>query len=249
MPSARRGPEAQHAGSVVGVVGASGGAGASTLVAAVGAAGARRGLSCAVVDLQPAGGGLDVVCGIEHLAGLRWSDLLQVQGRVDGAALGRELPSVGGLAVLSHGRRTPRVPAQQVVAEVVRGLAQAFDVVVLDIARSAAGDLAQFEQLREPVVVIARLGVIEVSAAAAVLSGVETVSAVLVLRGPGGHRRFAREVGSSLGVGAQWLADEPAVARDLRAGRVPGTRRGALAEAADALLHRWLAGSGRQVAS
>src|SRR5690349_916184 len=64
-------------GLVLGVVGGSGGVGASSF-AAVLAATAGRSL---LVDLDVAGGGLDVVLGIEAEAGARWSGLHLAGGR------------------------------------------------------------------------------------------------------------------------------------------------------------------------
>jgi hypothetical protein len=59
---------------VVGVVGGSGGVGASTFAAvlALGAARATRG-PAVLIDLDPIGGGIDVLLGVQSIPGLRWS--------------------------------------------------------------------------------------------------------------------------------------------------------------------------------
>lgn len=243
MPRARPGAVGGSAGGppVVAVVGASGGAGASTLVAALGSAASRRGLSGVVVDLQPGGAGLDLVCGVDHVAGLRWSDLLDVEGAVDGAAVGLQLPSVAGFAVLSHARQAGAVPGAQVVAAVLHGLAEVFDVVALDVCRGGVGQLEGLAGLLGAAVVLARVGVVEVAAAAATVDAVTTMVGppAVWLRGPRHRRRVCREVATELGLtDVEWLADDPSVARDVLAGRPPGRRRGALSAAADTLLDR-----------
>lgn len=230
------------------VVGASGGAGASTLVAALGSAASRRGLSGVVVDLQPGGAGLDLVCGVDHETGLRWGDLVEVEGAVDGAAVGLQLPSVAGFAVLSHARHAGAVPGAQVVAAVLQGLAEVFDVVVLDVCRGGVGQLADLGGQLGAAVVLARVGVVEVAAAAATVDAVTTVVGppAVRLRAPRRRRRVCHELATELGLAdVGWLADDPSVARDVLAGRPPGRRRGALSAAADTLLDRLSTSPGR----
>ncbi len=115
--------------TVVGVVGARGGVGASTVAAALalrvhrhgwhaerrrprrrgtGRAGATADVPRVVlVDLDPAGGGLDVHLGIEDVPGVRWPDLAGARGDVSGPELTDLLPDWAGVTVLSGDRWRP----------------------------------------------------------------------------------------------------------------------------------------------
>src|SRR5690348_11711960 len=107
---------------VIGVMGASGGLGASTLAVALAVrAGPRTGVSVCV-DGRTSGGGLDVTACLEHAPGVRWGDLADLRGEVDGAALLRALPGEGPLRVLAAGGGSP--PATSAVRTVVAGLVQ-----------------------------------------------------------------------------------------------------------------------------
>lgn len=120
---------------VMGVIGASGGLGVSTLAVALAVrAGPHVGASVCV-DGEPGTGGLDVTACIEHLPGLRWSDLAASLGQVDGAALLRALPCEGAARVLAA--LDTAVPAE-VVSAAVRGLREVCGLTVIDLGRSAA---------------------------------------------------------------------------------------------------------------
>jgi septum formation inhibitor-activating ATPase MinD len=81
-------------GVVLAVLSGRGGAGGSTLAAALALAGTRRGLRSTLVDLDPAGGGIDLLFGLETQPGPRWSDLAQWRdGRLCGRSLRDALPT------------------------------------------------------------------------------------------------------------------------------------------------------------
>ena len=133
-------------GHVVGVVGARGGAGASVLAASLAAtfaashdAGVPGAGRAAGADLT-AGGGLDVVLGIEDVLGLRWPDLHQARGDVDGIELRSVLPHWSGVAVVSGDRLRPSPTPPDVVEGVVRALADVHAAVLLDLDRVAVLD-------------------------------------------------------------------------------------------------------------
>ncbi len=65
---------------LVAVVGGRGGAGASVLATALALTAARRDLEVTLLDLDPLGGGLDLLLGAEAAPGLRWGDLRHVTG-------------------------------------------------------------------------------------------------------------------------------------------------------------------------
>ena len=84
----------EEPGAVVAVVSGRGGAGGSTLAAALALAGTRRGLRSTLVDLDPAGGGIDLLFGLETEPGPRWSELAQWRdGRLCGRSLRDALPT------------------------------------------------------------------------------------------------------------------------------------------------------------
>ncbi|KZM35654.1 septum site-determining protein Ssd [Oerskovia enterophila] len=122
---------------VVGVIGACGGAGASTLAAALADGLRRAGRRPVLVDLATRGGGIDVLLGIDHREGPRWADLRDARGEVDGRALAGLLPTWCAVPVLSAHRTDPAVLDQGVVVDVCSALADACDVLVLDLPRAA----------------------------------------------------------------------------------------------------------------
>lgn len=84
----------EEPGTVVAVLSGRGGAGGSTLAAALALAGTRRGLRATLVDLDPAGGGIDLLFGLETEPGPRWSELAQWRdGRLCGRSLRDALPT------------------------------------------------------------------------------------------------------------------------------------------------------------
>ena len=119
-------------GRLVTVTGSVGGAGASTLATALALASAPGAL---LVDVDPWGGGLDLLLGAERSEGLRWPDLVGLRGRVGGDALLAALPERDGVHVLAAHRTTPvDVPSEALGAVAEAGLAEGC-TVVLDVPR------------------------------------------------------------------------------------------------------------------
>jgi secretion/DNA translocation related CpaE-like protein len=225
----------------VSVVGGRGGAGASTLACAlaVTAAADRRTM---LVDADALGGGLDLVLGGEHLAGLRWPDLADVGGRLSAGALGEALPVCGGVRLLSWDRGEPqRLPADAVRA-VLDAARRVHDVVVVDLPRhldDAAGAAAAGSDVAYLVVPA------EVRAVAAAARVASTVGRVvgdvrLVVRGPAPAGLTGELVADTLGLPlAGWLRPEPGLARTLERGDPPAASgRGPLATLCRDLLDR-----------
>lgn len=115
-------------GVVVGVVGGSGGVGASTFASLV-AAGVR---GATLIDLDPVGGGIDVLLGVEDVPGARWSGLRVDGGYLDPTLLADGLPRWRGVAVLAADVPPPTPAA---VAQVIAAGAQ-LGPVVLDLPRA-----------------------------------------------------------------------------------------------------------------
>lgn len=116
-------------GAVVLVEAAGGGLGASTLGAGIAGDAAAAGLRTALVELDPAGGGVDLLVGAERSDGWRWPELASARGTV--TDLGRRLPAVDGVSLVSTGR-DPCPVGQVARAAVVASLAADHDLVVLD---------------------------------------------------------------------------------------------------------------------
>ncbi|NUU16086.1 pilus assembly protein FlpE [Cellulomonas humilata] len=121
---------------VVGVVAGRGGAGASTLAAVLARQLARR-TATALVDLDRASGGIDVLLGLEGADGVRWPDLADARGEVSGGDVLALLPRWGSCAVLSADRARPGAPEPAVVADVLHALTSAAGTLVLDLDRAS----------------------------------------------------------------------------------------------------------------
>ncbi|MCU1538245.1 MAG: hypothetical protein JWP82_2596 [Humibacillus sp.] len=179
-------------GHVIAFVPTSGGVGSTTLAAAVTVRAAAAGRGAVAVDLDRFSGRLDVVLGLEQEPGWRWPDLAGVAGVVDGRRLLDELPVLGTAAVLtwptSCANGADVADAADGTAlrlddvddwlertyDVVAGLVEVADVVVLDCARDERV-LAALADLVDVVVLVAGAGVSQVAAAGAAVPVVRAV--------------------------------------------------------------------------
>ncbi len=123
------------AGAVIAVVGGRGGAGATTLACALAVTAARAGRRVLLVDGDPLGGGIDLVFGGEHDAGLRWPGLSATRGRVPAADLTAALPRLAGLSVLSWDRGGSAPATPEAVEAVLAAGRRAGELVVVDLPR------------------------------------------------------------------------------------------------------------------
>ncbi|WP_448062200.1 septum site-determining protein Ssd [Cellulomonas hominis] len=233
-----RGGRAGPDHGVLGVLGARGGVGASVLAAAVARRYARSG-SAAVVDLSRAGGGLDVLLGIEQVPGLRWPDLVDARGAVDGAALTARLPRWGRCVVLSVDHACPGPPPPEVERDVLTALATSTRCTVLDLDRAQVlADPAVLELCRAVVLVVPR----DVSGVAAALALRPTLAGAvrdlrLVVRGPAPGGMGVAEVGQAVGLmPCAALGTDAGVRAAVERGVGPVSRRGPLARVVDAVV-------------
>lgn len=201
---------------MIGVLGGSGGVGASTFAAVLTSVAERATL----IDLDPVGGGIDVLLGIDDVAGARWSGLRTDGGRLDPEVLAAGLPRWQGSPVLA----ADVAPVPEAVAEVVTAAA-ARGPVVLDLPRAPAplreAGLACCEMC---VLVAAATDVRSLAAAAAVLRSLPDLPVGLVLRRGGfGVAEAVELLGVPL-LGVLPPVDRPAdrVARRVAAGIVDG---------------------------
>lgn len=219
------------------VVGGSGGVGASTLAAGLALTGVRRGLATALVDLDPLGGGVDLLLGAERASGWRWPRLVGARGEV-GDVRG-VLPVVDGVTVVAMGRgETAAAPAFEPVQAVLGSLARHHDLVVLDAGRSPLAAAAQVVRGAEHAVLLSFSGVRGVASAARTRDALELDSPGVVVRaGRGGAP--GEVVADALGL--MWwgtLPHDTRLAPAAEAGEPPGRRRSRWSRAVDRLLDR-----------
>ncbi len=174
---------------MLGVVGGSGGVGASTCAAAL--ADAAAGV---LIDLDAVGAGIDVLLGMEHVAGARWSGVRVGGGFLDPAVMRDGLPYWWEVAVLALDSGPPD-PAD--AAQVVRAAAQLAPVVV-DLGR--APGRVRDEVVAECDLVLLLMGceMTEISSAYATAELVGADVGVLVRPGPVTGAQAAAAIGRPL---------------------------------------------------
>jgi secretion/DNA translocation related CpaE-like protein len=168
-------------GPVLAVIGGCGGAGASLLAAAV----AQASGDALLVDLDPWGGGIDLLVGGESAPGLRWPDLALEGGRLNWSAVREALPRHRGVSVLSGARRGHElggVPVESVVDTGRRGGV----VVVCDLPRRLTDATQAALDAADLVVVVSRADVRACAATAAMapVLAAANPNLGLVVRGP-----------------------------------------------------------------
>ncbi|WP_037911827.1 septum site-determining protein Ssd [Actinacidiphila yeochonensis] len=229
----------------VGVVGGSGGAGASTLACALAVAAARVGQRTMLVDGDPLGGGLDVLLGVEHTAGLRWPDLAASRGRVNSGVLEASLPRLGELTLLSwdRGRQVPLPP--QALRSVLGAARRCGGVVVVDVPRRMDEVTAEvFAQVDVGLLVVpAELRAVAAAGRVAASLGLVLDDLRIVARGPFAGGLDAAEIAELVGGPlAGELPPEPGIRELLARGAPPGSApRGPLARFSAAFLAQALA--------
>src|SRR6202020_2202220 len=104
-------------GAAVAVIGGGGGGGASLFAVAL----ARTAVDAMLVDLDPWGGGIDLLVGAETAPGVRWPDLALQGGRLNWSAVREALPQHRGVSVLSGTRQDCELEAAAVHSVVAAG--------------------------------------------------------------------------------------------------------------------------------
>lgn len=222
---------------VLGVVGARGGAGASSLAAVLARACAGAGLSVALVDLEIDRGGIDLLIGVEHEPGLRWADLGSDVGGFTPGDLSASLPVWHGARVLSGDlRAVPAAPREAVLA----ALADAHDVLVLDVPRSAAGAADVGGRWCDTVLGVATCDVQGTAGAQALARSLAGLDARLVVRGPAPGGLQAEQVASACGLPLlHAMPAERSLSAGIERGMAPGDyRRGPLARCGRRLVEK-----------
>lgn len=174
------------------VLGGAGGVGASTLAAGLAGAAAREGRSVALVELDPLGGGLDLLLGAERCPGWRWDALQGARGEL--GDLRAHLPEHGGVTVVSLARSDRQPPGEEAARAVLESLGRSVDVVVCDLGRG--GPLVDVARRTGRTVVLAEPRVMGVAAAERLTRPGDAV----VVRGGRVGSLAAADVGDALGL-------------------------------------------------
>lgn len=227
-------------GGVVVVIGGRGGAGASLFATAL----ALVAPDALLVDLDPWGGGIDLLVGGEAAPGLRWPDLALHSGRVNWPAVREALPRHREVSMLSGTRRGCELdvgPVQAVVDAGRRGGA----TVVCDLPRRLTDATESALDSADLVVVVSQCDVRACAATATIAPVLSRInpSVGLVVRGPSPGGLQAAEVADIAGLPLlASMKAEPWLAGQLEHGGLRLRRRSALARAARRVLAMLAAG-------
>lgn len=221
-------------GEVLAIIGGRGGAGASLFAAAL----AQTAANALLLDLDPWGGGIDLLVGGETAAGLRWPDLAVQGGRLNWPAVREALPRHRGLSILSGtrcGYELEPGPVDAVVDAGRRGGA----TVICDLPRRLT-DATQTALAAADLVVL--VSSCDVRACAATATIAPVLSAInpnigLVVRGPSPGGLRAAEVAEIAAVPLlASMRAEPGLTEQLERGGLRLGRRSGLASAARRVL-------------
>jgi secretion/DNA translocation related CpaE-like protein len=231
-------------GEVVAVIGGCGGAGASLFAVAVSQAAGEA----LLVDLDPWGGGIDLLVGGEGTPGVRWPDLALQGGRLNWSAVREALPRLGGISLLSGTRRGYELGGAPVDAVIDAGRRGGV-TVVCDLPRRLTDAAQAALDAADLVVVVTRCDVRACAATAAIapVLAATNPNLGLVVRGPSPGGLRAAEVADITGLPLlASIRAEPQLVRQLERGGLRLGRRGPLTEAARRVLAVLPAGSGRK---
>lgn len=221
-------------GEVVAVVGGRGGAGASLFAVAL----AQSATDPLLVDLDPWGGGLDLLVGGEAAPGVRWPDLALQGGRLSWPAVREALPRHRGISMLSGTRRGYELDAGAVDAVIDAGR-RGGAIVICDLPRRLTDAAQTAMDTADLVVVVSQC---DVRACAATATIAPVLAAInpnvgLVVRGPSPGGLTAEEVAAIAAVPLlASMRPYPRLAEQLEHGGLRLRRRSALAAAARRVL-------------
>lgn len=221
-------------GAVAAVIGGRGGAGASLFAFAL----ARTAVDAMLVDLDPWGGGIDLLVGAETTPGVRWPDLALQGGRLNWSAMCAALPRHRGITVLSGTRHDCELDARAVHSVIDAG--RRGDVtVVCDLPRRLTDATQIALETADLVVVVSSCDVRACAAAATMIPVIAAINpnVGLVVRGPSPGGLRADEVAEI--AGAPLLASmrpHPRMVEQIELGGLRLPRRSALAAAARRVL-------------
>ncbi|SOJ57760.1 hypothetical protein MSIMFB_05238 [Mycobacterium simulans] len=221
-------------GQVVAVIGGCGGAGASLFAVAL----AHTATDALLVDLDPWGGGIDLLVGGETTPGLRWPDLPLQGGRLKWSAVREALPRHRGISLLSGTRRGYELDAGPVDAVVEAGRRGGV-TVVCDLPRRLTDATQAVLDCADLVVLVSPCHVRACAASATIAPVLAAINPNLglVVRGPSPGGLRAAEVAEIAGVPLlASMRAQPRLAEQLEHGGLRLRRRSALAAASRRVL-------------
>lgn len=223
-----------RAGRVIAVIGGSGGAGASVFSVAL----AEIAQDALLVDMDPWGGGLDLLLGKEGAAGLRWPDLALQGGRLNWTAVRDALPRNRRMSVLSGSRSSHEVepgPARAIIDAGRRG----GTTVICDMPRRISDAAMCALDSADLVAMLATCDVRGIAATASLMPVIRDINPNmgLVVRGPAPGGLQAAEVAKAVEVPLiASMRPEPMLAERIERGGLSVTRRSPLGKAAQQVL-------------
>jgi hypothetical protein len=131
-----------------------------------------------LVDVDPLGGGLDVVVGVESVAGARWSQLRLSGGTLDAGVLVSGLPAWRDVAVLVADVVPPAGAVEQVLAA-----AAAVVPVVVDLGRVVSPARSAALERCALVALVTAVDVAGLTAARVVRAGLDAAPVTVIARG------------------------------------------------------------------
>jgi secretion/DNA translocation related CpaE-like protein len=221
-------------GEVVAVIGGRGGAGASLFAAAL----AQAATDPLLVDLDPWGGGVDLLVGGETTPGVRWPDLALEGGRLNWSAVRGALPRHRGMGILSGTRRGFELDARAVDAVVDAGR-RGGATVVCDLPRRLTDAAQTALETADLVVVVSQCDVRACAATAAIVPVLVAINpgVGLVVRGPSPGGLRADDVAALAAVPLlASMKPDPRLAEQLEHGGLRLRRRSSLVAAARRVL-------------
>ena len=179
--AAESGRAAPRRGRVIAVTAGRGGGGASVFAAAL----AQCAGEALLVDLDPFGGGVDLLLGVESEPGLRWPELAAAGGRLSWSAVREVLPQQREVSLLSCSRTYHEITAGAATTVVDAGRRGGV-TVVCDVPRSLTAPVLDVLESADLVVIVTSCDVRAAASCAAVVGVIRTVNPNigLVVRGP-----------------------------------------------------------------
>ncbi|MET0704669.1 MAG: septum site-determining protein Ssd [Mycobacterium sp.] len=232
--AAEAGPTERGRGEVAAVIAGRGGAGASLFSAAL----AQAADEALLIDLDPWGGGIDLLLGGEAATGLRWPDLGLQGGRLSWTAIRDALPRIRGVSVLS-GTRQEHELAGSAVDAVVEAGRRGGATVVCDLPRRLTAAVETALDAADLVVLVTQCDVRACAATAAMAPAVVSMNpnVGLVVRGPSPGGLSAADVGGIVGLPVlAAMRPEPLLAEKLERGGLHLRARSPLSVAARQVL-------------
>jgi secretion/DNA translocation related CpaE-like protein len=232
--AADTGTAERRRGEVAAVIGGRGGAGTSLFAAAL----AQAATEALLIDLDPWGGGVDLLLGGEEASGLRWPDLALQGGRLSWTAVRDALPRIHGVSVLSGTRHEHDVVASAVDAVIEAGRHGGASVVC-DLPRRLTDAVDTALIAADLIVLVAPCDVRACASTAAMAPALTALNpnVGLVVRGPSPGGLSAADVGEIVGLPIlATMRPEPLMAEKLERGGLRLRSRSPLAVAARQVL-------------